>query len=240
MYLSVIQFRRESYKYEENIYASRYELILGDMFGTIESSLFIKFPNLFGRIFTLINTEISTYSALNRSKNYSSFKVLTSLLHVNILSTENQRETIFNLVMSPLNYGVCNFHELGILPDFNLNLYVCLDKGSNTNKKYTNFIDFGSLSVKYGIYRRVKELKNEKEKIAHLKACDNQSRMLDFLWNYELTPNELDSFIGCLCTSDKALFDLKGSKILYDFADDNYLKPCIYSNQEDGFLYFII
>lgn len=199
-------------------YSCRVEVIFGDLFGTIEAEVFIKVCESLQKTFYLLTEELSRLKTLFPAKKlcHECLRVISSLTHINILN----KSTIFNLLMSPFDYSVCDRHEMAILPDFTLNLFVGL--GEQTSKsKYTDLINCGSINVKYTILKKKRPA--DSSKLERLRECDRQTKRLRFLWT------KIESI--CSCSFDSEYFS-QFTQEFYNFNEEIYIKPCLYTNRK--------
>lgn len=163
----------------------RYELIIGDIFGTIDADHFLTSFDSFYQTFTFFFDEFNRFNKFNKTENSQQLvlRIISSLTHINLINNSS----LFNLVMSPLDYARCHSHDMLVLPDANLGLFVCVGRPGHTAPgKYTDFIDCGAISVKYSILKRIKQ-----EKILPECICiTNENDFLHTAKPYEFGKNE--------------------------------------------------
>jgi len=221
-YVSVIQFRSESLKNHSRTYSNRYELILGDVFGTVELEHFrVAFESFTHTTTTLLSNKLfSNLTDLDHSLHLN-IRMLTSLTHVNLV----HNAALFNLVVSPLDYAQCNSHEMAILPDVHLTFLASVPTTTRTGVKYADLIECGSIGIRCTVFKRRREALTE-SKLERLRIVDRETRRLTFLWT--TSPNQEQK---CECgqiSSENSQF-FQSSK-LYDFDNEFYTKPCVYSS----------
>lgn len=219
LYLSVVQIRGELLKNSNGgIYSRRFEVIFGDTYGSVEAETLVRLSAPFNEIYCLINAELEKFEIILQPKNdyYTSFKLISSLAHINIVNNSS----LFNFIVSPFDYAVCDFHEMGLLPELSLNLFVCLGGGgaeSSPSIKYTDLLDCGSFCVRYIILKRVKP--RDLSRLMSLRKVDEETKRLEFLW-----AQDQDT---CLCIDKKEIFGRESAKEDREF----YIKPCLYFNE---------
>lgn len=222
LYLSVVQIRGELLKNSNGgIFSRRFEMIFGDTIGSVEAETLVRLSAPLNEIYCLINAELEKFEIILQPKldYYTSFKLISSLAHINIVNNSS----LFNLIVSPFDYAVCDFHEMGLLPELSLNLFVCLGGGgaesrpSSPSRKYTGLLDCGSFRVRYIILKRVKP--RDLPRLESLKRVDEETKRLEFLW--------VQDEDTCLCVDKKEMFGRESAKEDREF----YIKPCLYFNE---------
>lgn len=222
LYLNVIQFRYQSFKNQNQTYSELYEIIFGDLFGSIDIELFLQAVNLLSSIYAFIKQELdaSSFQTLTEFLPYKSFRLMTSLIHFNVLNIENHFKTenskmrtiLFNLVLSPINFGSCDFHcaddgagSLAIFSDLSLKIMCSLpnlDFSQKDSITYLDLIECGSFYLKYLSLYEALNSTNQSTKMEYLKSNDNESKRLRFLWNDGKTHE-------CSCTGNSDFFPRK-------------------------------
>jgi hypothetical protein len=89
-YLTVLQIRYQSFNSEETVYARNFELICGDLFGTMNLASLLNLTNLVYSFYAICwkearisETLLNPY--LSNSLGYDSIRILTSLVNFNVL-----------------------------------------------------------------------------------------------------------------------------------------------------------
>lgn len=206
------------------------------MFGTIELNQFEELMNLFGSIYGQVGNELELNETLSDHLGYSSFRILTSLIHVNLLMDRKESTTgpsdllVFNLVVSPLHYGSCDFHMANDVPSSLLVVPDLSIKFLRSSNDADDFVEFSSVQLKHILMSRVVDEQKETtaRRINHLKQNDHHKKRLAFMWNYHIKqPGLKCSFSGCACTGHGDFFS-KRHEQLYDFSSSSlFYKPCV-------------
>ena len=141
LYLTVVQIRSQSFHNEDISYAKQIEVIIGDLFGSIDLEHLLCIFNLLNGISCLVVQENKFESTIlteliSDTNSYTSFKLMTSLIDVNcffigelceqkpkrvrknsIAATNPKINSfILNMVISPIHFGHCDIHKEGRLP----------------------------------------------------------------------------------------------------------------------------
>lgn len=183
---------------------------------------------------------------------YISFRALTSLTQINLLSELNSESlnyetkfnqlAVFNLTLSPINYGECDFHCVNsskgclcVLPDVHLKILTSFDSSIKLDYlkerpiKYLNMVEVGFVyinSISYYSPDKLSEAKLRLSKLSFVKENDQESKRLRFLWEPELEDS-------CFCVNASGFFS---AQRLYAIEENCARKPCVYiENSEFGF-----
>ena len=149
---------------------------------------------------------------------------------------------MFNLTLSPINFGQCDFHCVNgskgclcLLPDVHLKILTSFDSSVKLDYlkerplKYLNMVEVGFVcisSVSYYSPDELSEAKLRHSKLSFVKESDQASKRLRFLW----TPELEDS---CFCVNASEFFS---AQRLYEIEENCARKPCVYSeNSALGF-----
>ncbi|CAF0792454.1 unnamed protein product [Brachionus calyciflorus] len=226
LFLSVIQFRYHSFKNQEVVYSKFYELILGDIFGSVNFRIFLKIVDLICGIYKYIDQELDLAIFFSKSELvYKTFRILTSLINVNIFNDYDfSKETnVFNIILSPLNYAKCNFHcednqsgSLCTLTDIAIRILSSSPKKSVT--EHADLIETGIFYFKFLSDLKIeRNIKNQDELLKFLKKCDNETKRLNFFWVQK----------ECSCVGENQFYSDQ-KELMYSYERDFVFKPCIY------------
>ena len=140
LYMTVVQVRCQSFHNQGIFYAKQIEVIIGDLFGSIDLEHMLGICNLFAAISCFAVQENKFDSAvltelISDKNSYLSLKLMTSLIDVNcffigelceerankvrknsIAATNPKINSfILNMVLSPIHFGHCDIHKEGRL-----------------------------------------------------------------------------------------------------------------------------
>jgi len=228
LFLNVVQIRVHSfYSSLKCLYSKQIEIIIGDLFGSIDLQHFsnlIQFINLINDIYMneLINSKMDF---LSHYYYYHSFRFITSLVHVNLfelhLPINNELNSIcLNLILKPFHYGSCSLHSglFYLLPELNLTILGSsniIGNNNNNNNNTLDLVECGSICLKYS-NNPVDSL--PPIDLDRLKLLDSENKYLNFLCS---SKNE------CSCTGKCEFFSYSNMK-LNDLTKDFVYKPCVY------------
>ena len=235
LYVTVVQLRIQNFYNNKQLYSNQVELIVGDIFGSIEFEHFLSLANLISLLGDFFMNEFQTKSIItdkmfDNIKHYQCYhskRLITSLLHVNLINFNSSKvlpivkTILFNVNMSPVNYGSCDCHVFEnksgyilLISDLEFKI-LCSIEGDSKNS--TNFIESGRFCLNYLISNKVNENKGN-DFLNEIRSYDEESKRLWFLW--ELENN------GCACTGQTEFFSHLPAQ-LYNYKRLAF-KPCIY------------
>ena len=229
LFVTVCQFRYESFANDTELYASFCEVVLGDIFGSLDYENFFKLIDLISSIWIYANKEIELLNFINRIElNYSSLRISTSLINFHVFNNYNNVTSnfhLFNFIISPIDHGSCNFHcenkskgSLTALTDLSIRIYSSLDV-----LRKNELIECGMFYFKYMSCLNVEKNDiNEKSKESLLEFLienDKFSKRLDFLWQ--------PSINYCCCVGKSNFFSTI-KETMYNFENEFVFKSSVY------------
>jgi hypothetical protein len=222
LFLNVVQIRVQSfYSSLKCLYSKQIEIIIGDLFGSIDLQHFsnlIQFIDLINDIY--LNESNSKIDSLSNCY-YHSFRLITSLVHVNLfelhLPINNDLNSIcLNLILKPFHYASCSLHPglFYLLPELNLTILGSSNMIGNNKNNTLDLVECGSICLKYS-NNAANSLPID---LDSFKLLDSENNYLNFLWS---SSNE------CSCTGKCEFFSYSNMK-LNDLTKDFVYKPCVY------------
>lgn len=234
--MSVIQLRGEQLKNLGRTYSQRYELIIGDIFGTIELEYFESaFESICQAAVSIMEQPIDRPASTQSAPDLSSFRILSSMTHVNLLrrqSSSTATTTLINLIAAPLDYAQCHVHNTAVLPDINVSLLVSVADASaattTSGGKYTGFVDCASICVKHSLvmFENSNDTTSSRARLleSRLLVEDRQTRRLEFLWTTTTTTTTSRQSCPCTCSHNQFFYTSKP----YEFGNSFFTKACVY------------
>lgn len=206
VFISVIQIRYHSFHnpIKMTTYTKQIELILGDIFGTLDLEHLKYLINLCDELMQFFSKKLSLIFS---NESYSVVKLQTSLIHVNLiefnLPPDKEINSFgFNFVISPLNYSKCDLHSnyySNLESKLSLKLLCSLQQ---LNNDLVNLIQFGSIDFNV---MNSSSIEISSNKIDDLKELDSGNKFLSFLWS--------DQVGKCACSGDSRFFSFDTFKV---------------------------
>lgn len=230
LFITVVQFRSQIFYNKATAYSKQHELIIGDIFGSIDFEHAVELTELINSLVTFIRNEMRYESKVLNSVIYDKYlyrsvRALSNLVNVNVISTqiETPKAIVLNLIIAPGYYSGCNFHQ-GNLTEYNvynvtdlkIKVLSSLEKDCVNN----NFIECGYLSLSSIRFEKASKRKTDDEislELDYLKSADFDNKYLWFLW---------ENGTGCACSKDCEFFSVISN--LVSSCEDFAYKSCLY------------
>ena len=252
IYLSVIQIRNHLFYNVDICYSNQIEIIIGDIFGTFNYVDLLKVLEFFNLLTSYVFQEIyektpiymlifKDVEIINSKKYvYKSYRLHSSIVHVNILHKDLMLEAGVNIIMSPICFAYCDLHckngqsgYLGYITDVHLRFF-----SSNS----INWIEHGFCVYNYlSIYKCYDMDEEHALQINFLIKNDQNTKRLEVFWDEESISqmiiinasnqilNNNFKFASCACTGSAKFFSNSLDRKKFYFTENHFkLKPCIY------------
>ncbi|RNA42242.1 hypothetical protein BpHYR1_004703 [Brachionus plicatilis] len=230
LFLSVFQCRYELFRNGAEKYAEFCELVLGDIFGSLNFENFLKLIDLTSSIWRFCHQELAFLDLITKTNlNYSNFRLCTSLTNINILNDYDTTKPVilFNLIAAPIDHGACDFHcehksagSLTTITDLSLKIFSQLN---SLNK--SELVECGIFYFKFLSHLKINKCDNRDKMLDYLTQCDQYSKRLDFLWHSDTAE--------CCCVANSSFFSHKKEK-MYNYDNECVLKPSVYWLERSG------
>jgi hypothetical protein len=230
LYMIALQIRYTGFQNASLVYSNQLEILLGDIFGSIDLNNFNELITFSENIFAFF---YENFGISRSSFPYSSVRLKTSLTHIDLvidqsilLNQSRDSLVLFKIVLAPIHYAFCDFHFKKPIHECSsclptLHLKVLLEKSKQSEekmRKHVELLEHATIELNLLELFNSKWTEKDVKRIEFWKTCDEATKRLPFLWTKERS--------SCICFERSNFFFNSDS---CDFKSEFVSKHFIYS-----------